>query len=118
MVTLTSLSGVDMRDKVVIDDYFGWDDEWELEHAEDEDDEEEDTTVPIPSPWKAPFLQRLAACPSIRHLGVIHYENLRQLEVLATIAPQLTWLDIDTRGLLVDSVEQIVSALLKCISLF
>lgn len=117
MVTLTSLSGVDMRDKIVIDDYFGWDDEWELEHAEDEDDEEEDTTVPIPSPWKAPFLQRLAACPSIRHLGVIHYENLRQLEVLATIAPQLTWLDIDTRGLLVDSVEQIVSALLKCISL-
>lgn len=118
MITLTDLLGVDMRDEIVIDDYFGWDDEWELEHAEDEVDEEEDTTVLIPSPWKALFLRRLAACPSIRHLGVTHYENLSQLEALATIAPQLTWLDIDTCGLLVDSVAEIVSAHPKCISLF
>ncbi|THH18717.1 hypothetical protein EW146_g2302 [Bondarzewia mesenterica] len=91
--TLETLSGVEVHDTIALDDYFSWDDEWEEEHAEDP---EEDGSEPIPSPWRDQFLTRLRACPSVRRLGVFNRAgaDIRQLDVLATVTPHLTRLDI------------------------
>lgn len=119
MDCLTDLKGLEMHDQIVIDDWFEGDDVLEPAHDEDGvEEEEEDVNVSNPSPWKARLLERLAACPSIRRLEVVHHGDLSPLEVLATVTPQLTWLDIDTRGIRVE--DDIVSTLFlaKRMSLF
>ncbi|THH07328.1 hypothetical protein EW146_g9352 [Bondarzewia mesenterica] len=93
--TLETLLGVEVHDTITLDHYFDRDDEWAEEHAEDP---EEDDRIPIPSRWKTQFLARLRACLSIRHLSVIHQSHTRQLDILATVTPHLTRLDVTGGG--------------------
>ncbi|THH04019.1 hypothetical protein EW146_g10289 [Bondarzewia mesenterica] len=89
--TLETLLGVDVQDTIMLHCYFDWDDEWVEEYGEDP---AEDDRLPILSPWKIQFLARLWACPSIRHLSVIHQSHTRQLDILVTVTPHLTRLGV------------------------
>ncbi|CAA7261821.1 unnamed protein product [Cyclocybe aegerita] len=85
---LEMLLGVELHETVVDSEFFSWDDDWEDEDHEDEE------SGPVPSPWKALFLEGLKAQKSITRLGVVRISAPEEMETLAAVAPQLKHLKI------------------------
>ncbi|KIJ70364.1 hypothetical protein HYDPIDRAFT_164425 [Hydnomerulius pinastri MD-312] len=88
------IGGVNLHEMVNIGEAYEWSG-WPDSDDEEawENDLEDEPEGLHPSPWRSRFMEILRSRPGITHVAVHEYDSPRDLEILATVAPQLTWID-------------------------
>lgn len=105
--TLETLSGVEVNETIILNDFFDFDHDWE---PDDDDNEDETWYGSIASPWRTAFLDALSTCRSLKTVSVIHHPRFEDMFLLASAVPWIQRFDYpDCTHVANADVEQVCS---------